>query len=106
MGRCSGRSITLTDSQAAALERIAAETGATRQSMIGLAISAWIRANGHLAADGMSTPENAYQEPEDTIKCEVCGSPANWTSYADDGSEHYFCDEHGISDLRDLRGAF
>ena len=35
-------SITLTDSQAEALERIAAETGATRQSMIGLAISAWI----------------------------------------------------------------
>lgn len=36
-------SITLTDSQAAALDRIAAETGATKQSMIGLAISAWIR---------------------------------------------------------------
>ena len=35
-------SITLTDSQSAALERIAAETGATKQSMIGLAISAWI----------------------------------------------------------------
>ena len=35
-------SITLTDSQAAALESIAAETGATKQSMIGLAISAWI----------------------------------------------------------------
>ena len=38
-------SITLTESQSAALERIAAETGATKQSMIGLAISAWIRAN-------------------------------------------------------------
>lgn len=36
-------SITLTDSQAAALDRIAAETGATKQSMIGLAVSAWIR---------------------------------------------------------------
>lgn len=83
-------SITLTDSQAAALERIAAETGATRQSMIGLAISAWIRANGHLAACDVT---------EDTAKCEVCGSPAIWTSYADDGTEHYFCDEHGISDL-------
>ena len=35
-------SITLTDSQSAALERIAAETGATKQSMIGLAVSAWI----------------------------------------------------------------
>lgn len=38
-------SITLTESQAAALERIAAETGATKQSMIGLAVSAWIREN-------------------------------------------------------------
>ena len=38
-------SITLTETQAAALERIAAETGATKQSMIGLAVSAWIRAN-------------------------------------------------------------
>ena len=38
-------SITLTDSQNAALERIAAETGATKQSMIGLAVSAWIKAN-------------------------------------------------------------
>ena len=66
--------------------------------MIGLAITSWIRANGHLAADGL----NASQEPEDT-KCEVCGSPAIWTSYAEDGTEHYFCDVHGISDLR---GAF
>ena len=94
-------SITLTESQAAALESIAAETGATKQSMIGLAITSWILANGHLAADGMNTPDNASQEPEDTIKCEVCGSPAIWTSYADDGTEHYFCDEHGISDLHD-----
>ena len=83
-------SITLTDSQAQALDLIAAETGATRQSMIGLAISAWIRENYHLAA---------AQEPEDTTKCEVCGKPADWASFADDDTEHYFCDEHGMSDL-------
>lgn len=87
-------SITLTDSQAQALDLIAAETGATRQSMIGLAITSWIRANGHLAACDVT---------EDATKCEVCGKTANWTSYADDGTEHYFCDVHGISDLR---GAF
>ena len=83
-------SITLTDSQAEALERIAAETGATRQSMIGLAISAWIRANDHLAACDVT---------EDATKCEVCGNPANWTSYDHIGQEHYFCDKHGMSDL-------
>ena len=101
-------SITLTDSQAEALESIAAETGATKQSMIGLAITSWIRANGHLAAGGMKTPKNASQEPEDIqdfeptpTYCEVCGKPAIWTSYADDGTEHYFCDGHGISDLHD-----
>jgi hypothetical protein len=96
-------SITLTESQAAALESIATETGATKQSMIGLAITSWIRANGHLAAGDVKPPEIASQELEDTTKCEVCGSPAIWTSYADDGTEHYFCDVHGISDLR---GAF
>lgn len=36
-------SITLTDQQAEQLDAIAAETGATRQSMIGLAVSQWIR---------------------------------------------------------------
>lgn len=36
-------SITLTDSQAEQLERIACETGATKQSMIGLAVTAWLR---------------------------------------------------------------
>lgn len=46
-------SITLTDSQAAALERIAAETGATKQSMIGLAVSDWVRA--HDRADNGGT---------------------------------------------------
>lgn len=40
-------SITLTDSQAAALEKIAAETGATKQSMIGLAISDWVRVHDY-----------------------------------------------------------
>lgn len=35
-------SITLTDKQAEALERIAAETGATKQSMISLAITDWL----------------------------------------------------------------
>lgn len=55
-------SITLTESQAAALEAIAAVTGATKQSMIGLAITSWIRANGHLADDGKIAPEIASQE--------------------------------------------
>lgn len=40
-------SITLTESQATALDRIAAETGATKQSMIGLAVSDWVRAHDH-----------------------------------------------------------
>lgn len=55
-------SITLTDQQAAALERIAAETGATKQSMIGLAITAWVREYDAKAA---VTPEETEQpEPE------------------------------------------
>lgn len=37
-------SITLTDTQAEALERISAETGATKQSMIALAVSDWLAA--------------------------------------------------------------
>ena len=100
-------SITLTDSQAAALDAIAAETGATKQSMIGLAISAWIRENDHLTAESAKTPEIASQEPEDIqdfeptpTYCEVCGKPAYWAGFADDNTEHYFCDEHGMSDLR------
>lgn len=104
-------SITLTESQAAALDAIAAETGATKQSMIGLAISAWIRENDHLTAESAKTPEIASQEPEDIqdfeptpTYCEVCGKPADWASFEDDGTEdgteHYFCDEHGMSDLR------
>lgn len=80
-------SITLTESQAAALDRISRETGATKQSMIGLAVSAWIRAN-----------DVPNIEPTPTY-CEVCGERAYWASFADDGTEHYFCDNHGMSDL-------
>lgn len=58
-------SITLTESQAATLDAIASTTGATKQSMIGLAISAWIAANGHLATTPAKTPEIASQAPED-----------------------------------------
>lgn len=58
-------SITLTESQAAALDRIAAETGATKQSMIGLAVSAWIRANDYLPAQSTPTPDIASQAVTD-----------------------------------------
>ena len=54
-------SITLTESQAAALDRIAAETGATKQSMIGLAVSAWIRANDYFPAQPAQTPDITSQ---------------------------------------------
>ena len=54
-------SITLTESQAATLDRIAAETGATKQSMIGLAVSAWIRANDYLPAQPAQTPDITSQ---------------------------------------------
>ena len=81
-------SITLTESQNTALERISKETGATKQSMIGLAVSSWIREND-VHDDFEPTP----------TYCEVCGKPAYWASFADDDTEHYFCDEHGMSDL-------
>ena len=82
-------SITLTESQAAALDRIAAETGATRQSMIGLAVTSWIRANEHLAAVAEKEPQN---EPQ--ALCEICGEPATGGSIGPDG-KHLYCDEHG-----------
>ena len=81
-------SITLTDSQAAALERIAAETGATKQSMIGLAVSAWIRQNDYLPTHAQNTTEKA---PE--TLCEVCGAPAVGGCIGPDG-QHLSCDEH------------
>lgn len=81
-------SITLTDSQAAALDRIAAETGATKQSMIGLAVSAWIRANDYLSAGAAKAPENKPQ-----ALCEVCGAPATGGCIGPDG-QHLYCDEH------------
>lgn len=71
-------SITLTESQSAALERIAAETGATKQSMIGLAVSAWIRANDTLPAEPNKAPENRPQEPERYINVERDGVEVAW----------------------------
>ena len=81
-------SITLTDSQAAALDRIAAETGATKQSMIGLAISAWIRANDYLPVSRPNSPENG----SDCV-CEICGTPAVGGCIGPDG-QHLYCETH------------
>ena len=81
-------SITLTDSQARALDLIAAETGATRQSMIGLAVTSWIRSNEHLAAPTREEPENVPQ-----AVCEVCGAPAVGGCIGPDG-QHLYCEEH------------
>lgn len=81
-------SITLTDSQAAALDRIAAETGATKQSMIGLAITSWIRSNEHLAAE----PDKPREDSPETL-CEFCGAPAVGGCIDSDG-QHLYCDEH------------
>ena len=146
-------SITLTDSQAAALERMSAETGATKQSMIGLAISAWIRENDVLPEDEPQAPQNqreglagwygwarllgkdghvardverqmfateteaieharevvhslkesgadAYELWEECKRCEVCGKPAERTSFDDFGVKHHVCGNHSISDLQ------
>ena len=45
-------SITLTDAQAAALDRLASETGATKQSMIGLAVSEWLESHDRAQPSG------------------------------------------------------
>ena len=87
-------SITLTESQAATLDRIAAETGATKQSMIGLAVTSWIRANEHLAAAAVKEPENVPH-----AVCEVCGAPAEWASVGVDDKEHLYCDNHSAHHL-------
>lgn len=71
-------SITLTESQAAALDRIAAATGATRQSMIGLAVTSWIRTNEHLAIVTDKEPENVSQEPERYITIDRDGVEVAW----------------------------
>lgn len=81
-------SITLTESQAAALDRIAAETGATKQSMIGLAVSAWIRANDYLPTQPAPAPEKPSQ-----AVCEVCGQPAVGGCIGPDG-QHTYCEGH------------
>lgn len=81
-------SITLTESQSAALEAIAAETGATKQSLIGLAITSWIRANGHLAAVTEKTPEIASQEPETYITIERDGIEVAWLRGRWESPEH------------------
>ena len=81
-------SITLTESQSEALERIAAETVATKQSMIGLAISAWIRANDYLPISRPNSSENG----SDCV-CEVCGQPAVGGCIGPDG-QHTYCEGH------------
>lgn len=91
-------SITLTDSQARALDLIAAETGATRQSMIGLAVTSWIRANEHLAAVAEKEPENVSH-----AVCEVCGAPAVG-GFADPSGSHLFCEDHRAMFDDDYRG--
>lgn len=111
-------SITLTATQAEALDRIAAVTGATKQSMIGLAITAWIRQNDvqetiedEIAALERSIvvkPREIRQIPyvskkvaEDgsELVCALCGKPAVWFSTDPDGVERCWCDEHGYHDL-------
>ena len=77
-------SITLTETQAAALERIAAETGATKQSMIGLAVSAWIRAN-EVSQDTQSATVSQDESAERwyTVTregCEVAWLRGRWES--------------------------
>ena len=70
-------SITLTETQAAALERIAAETGATKQSMIGLAVSAWIRENDVTVSQDESA-ERWYTVTREG--CEVAWLRGRWES--------------------------
>ena len=60
----------LTDSQAAALESIAAETGATKQSMIGTCYYVLDSRQRPFGRRCVKPPEIASQEPEDTTKCE------------------------------------
>lgn len=50
-------SITLTDTQAAALDALAQETGATLQSMIGLAVSTWLAGQTWATQAEDQTPE-------------------------------------------------
>ena len=81
-------SITLTDAQAAALERIAAETGATKQSMIGLAVTAWIRAYDVPQVVSQDTPSATVSQDESAERwytvtregCEVAWLRGRWES--------------------------
>ena len=68
-------SITLTDSQAAALERIAAETGATKQSMIGLAVSDWVRVHDYPEDEA----EGWYGWAEVTEPDPISGTPYTYS---------------------------
>lgn len=67
-------SITLTDDQHAALERISAATGATKQSMIGLAITAWVRENdvNAPATKGESTGDWCRMCEDAPDVCDTC----------------------------------
>lgn len=81
-------SITLTESQSAALDAIAQQTGATKQSMIGLAVSDWIRAHGHLATAPAKTPVIASQEPEVYFTIERDGIEVAWLRGRWESPEH------------------
>lgn len=81
-------SITLTERQNEALERIAAETGATKQSMIGLAVSAWIRHNDYLPNEEKKTPENAPEEPEQHFTVVRDGIEVAWLRGRWESDEH------------------
>ena len=79
-------SITLTESQAAALERIAAETGATKQSMIGLAVTAWIRAND--VQPQQPTATETTPEPTDTTAEDATDEgEERWMTVTREGTE-------------------
>ena len=78
-------SITLTESQAAALERIAAETGATKQSMIGLAVTAWIRAND--VQPTTPTVAETVPEPTDTTAEDATDEGERWFTVTREGAE-------------------
>ena len=82
-------SITLTESQSAALERIAAETGATKQSMIGLAISAWIRENDvTVSQDTQSATASQDESAERWFTVTREGAEVAWLRGRWESAEH------------------
>lgn len=96
-------SITLTDSQAAALDRIAAETGATKQSMIGLAISAWVAEQERRAMrDSLERERRERQEAErerladeEDERQRTMANAEHWASWVRTWDEHGASRDHG-----------